>query len=150
MIVSFIIALYFAIVHPVTGLPILSTHIQLVVGIVITTVCWVAVTFLTSPTDQSKLIEFYRLTRPGGPGWKPVLDRARDEGVTLPDEKGAWTVPSGILAMILGTAGTFAILFGTENLLYGNMGQSGAMFTVAFACGFGVVRLWRSMAKAES
>lgn len=149
MIVSFVIALYFAIVHPMTGLPVLSTHIQLVVGIAVTTVCWVAVTYLTSPTDHGKLVEFYRLTRPGGPGWKQVLDRARDEGIVLPDEKGEWTVPSGILAMLVGTAGVFAILFGTGNLLYGNSAQAGAMFSVAFACGFGVVRIWRSMAKAD-
>ena len=51
--------------------------------------------------------------------------------------------------MLVGTAGIFAILFGTGNLLYGNSAQAGAMFSVAFACGFGVVRIWRSMAKAD-
>ncbi len=48
------------------------SHWQLCVGIVITTICWLTVTFLTKPTDDETLKSFVRKTRPGGPGWKRI------------------------------------------------------------------------------
>jgi Na+/proline symporter len=37
-----------------------------------TTLVWVIVTFLTSPTKQETLISFYKRTYPGGIGWKHI------------------------------------------------------------------------------
>ena len=149
MIVSFVVALYLQLVHPLTGLPILSTHVQLIVGVSITTICWIAVTFATRPTDPDRLREFYKLTKPGGPGWRTVIEQARADGVDLTsgDESGdrSWSVPSGILAMVIGTAGIYAVLFGTGQALYGNPVQAAVMFAVAIVAGFGVSRVWISM-----
>jgi len=36
------------------------------------TLVWVTVTFLTKPTDDAKLKEFYRKVHPGGIGWKKI------------------------------------------------------------------------------
>jgi Na+/proline symporter len=36
------------------------------------TVMWLTVTFLTRPTKQENLKEFYRRVRPGGPGWRHI------------------------------------------------------------------------------
>jgi hypothetical protein len=33
---------------------------------------WLTVTFLTRPTKQENLKEFYRRVRPGGPGWRHI------------------------------------------------------------------------------
>lgn len=41
----------------------------------VTTASWILVTFLTPPTDDSKLLEFYRKIHPGGIGWKKISDR---------------------------------------------------------------------------
>ena len=75
MTVSFILALYFKLIHVKLGFDPIANDIQLVLGVAITTVSWVVVTLLTSPSDKSTLNEFYKITQPGGPGWnKVVLD----------------------------------------------------------------------------
>jgi Na+/proline symporter len=50
----------------------------------IVTAVWVAVTFITRPTDKEKLKEFYRLVRPAGPFWRPISEELKKEGV-VPD-----------------------------------------------------------------
>src|SRR6476660_9778830 len=42
--------------------------------VAVTTVAWVATTFLTSPEPAATLDAFYRRVRPGGPGGRPVLE----------------------------------------------------------------------------
>ncbi|NNF56677.1 MAG: Na+:solute symporter [Rhodothermaceae bacterium] len=85
-------------------------------GIVaITTVLWLAVTFLTRPTDPAVLDAFYRTIRPGGPGWHRV---ARSHPEVQPD--------SGLgrlaLRWALGVALVYAALLGTGWLLFGRWG----------------------------
>src|SRR3990172_7364905 len=41
----------------------------------ITTVVWLAVTFITKPVDEAKLKDFYRRVHPGGKGWKKISDK---------------------------------------------------------------------------
>jgi Na+/proline symporter len=151
MVVSFVVAVYFQVVHPSLGLSPLSTHIQLVVGVAITTVSWVIVTYLTKPTDFDRLVSFYQLARPGGPGWASVAERVSE----LQDESGSeptpsWTVPSGILAMVVGTIAIYATLFGVGQLLYGQVGAGVAMLVTAVICGGLVARIWRRISRLES
>ena len=40
-----------------------------------TTVCWLAVTWLTPPEPEATLAAFYRRVRPGGPGWARLAAR---------------------------------------------------------------------------
>ena len=110
MVVSFAVAIYLQVVHPALGFTPWSTSLQLVAGVAITTVAWVLVTYLTKPTDLDRLVSFYRLARPGGPGWAAVLEKAPAalEGLE-PRPAGTWTVPSGILAMVFGTMGVMLI-----------------------------------------
>ena len=78
----------------------IEPYFKFPVIVLITTIVWLLVTFMTKPDDDQKLIEFYKKTRPGGPGWKRI--------VNLPDfknEKGynkTWAVPRGILCMLVG------------------------------------------------
>ncbi|MEJ2202635.1 MAG: Na+:solute symporter [Gemmatimonadota bacterium] len=55
MVVSFVVAVYFQFFHPYTGLPLLQPHVQLVVGVAVTTVGWLLVTFATRPVDRRTL-----------------------------------------------------------------------------------------------
>jgi len=121
MIVSFLVAIYFQLIHPHTGLPIISAGWQLVAGVAITTVCWLVVTLLTQPTDKKTLYSFYKLVHPGGPGWKKVLLMAREDNVILePDGRAKWDVPQGILGMLLGCLMIYSLLFATGHWIYGN------------------------------
>jgi Na+/proline symporter len=74
MVSSFLVALGFAIAaragHAVPG------HISLILTVASTTVVWVAVAYLTPPTDRTTLLSFYKLVRPAGPGWESIRHEA--------------------------------------------------------------------------
>ena len=59
--------------------------------VLITTIVWLVVTFLTPAEDKEVLLSFYKKTVPGGPGWKAIVgnEQIENEG---------WSVPSGILS----------------------------------------------------
>jgi Na+/proline symporter len=97
--------------------PFIATHEGLVITILITTICWLATTFLAPQTDRRTLIEFYRKVRPFGPGWACIR---REAGVS--DEEARTSHESIPLALLGWTAGTVAIwssLFTVGNVLYG-------------------------------
>ena len=87
----------------------IEPYFKFPVIVLITTIVWLLVTFITKPDDDQKLIEFYKKTRPGGPGWKRI--------VNLPgfkNEKGynkTWAVPRGILCMLVGCLAIYSALF---------------------------------------
>jgi len=56
MIISFIVAFYFEMIYDGA----LEPYQRMVIGVAITTVVWVAVTFITRPTAKSTLKDFYR------------------------------------------------------------------------------------------
>jgi len=97
----------------------IEPYFKFPVIVLITTFVWLLVTFLTKPDDDQKLIEFYKKTRPGGPGWKRI--------VSLPDfknEKGdnkTWAVPRGILCMLVGCLAIYSALFSTGYFIYGEL-----------------------------
>ena len=97
----------------------IEPYFKFPVIVLITTIVWLLVTFITKPDDDQKLIEFYKKTRPGGPGWKRI--------VNLPDfknEKGynkTWAVPRGILCMLVGCLAIYSALFSTGYFIYGEL-----------------------------
>ena len=130
MTVSFLLALYFKLIHVKLGFDPIANDIQLVLGVAITTVSWVVVTLLTSPSDKSTLNEFYKITQPGGPGWKKVVSDAKQDGIDLDTEKRAWNVPTGILCMLVGSVGIYGALFSTGYFIYGEYTEGSILFTV--------------------
>jgi SSS family solute:Na+ symporter len=97
----------------------IEPYFKFPVIVLITTIVWLLVTFMTKPDDDQKLIEFYKKTRPGGPGWKRI--------VNLPDfknEKGynkTWAVPRGVLCMLVGCLAIYSALFSTGYFIYGEL-----------------------------
>ncbi|MDA9262647.1 Na+:solute symporter [bacterium] len=130
MTVSFILALYFKLIHVKLGFDPIANDIQLVLGVAITTVSWVVVTLLTSPSDKTTLNEFYKITQPGGPGWDKVVSDAKEEGIDLDTEKRAWNVPTGILCMLVGSVGIYGALFSTGYFIYGEYLEGFILFSV--------------------
>jgi uncharacterized sodium:solute symporter family permease YidK len=49
--------------------------ISLLYSVPITAAVWLTVTLLTKPVEESKLIEFYKRVRPGGPFWKKIRSK---------------------------------------------------------------------------
>jgi Na+/proline symporter len=130
MTVSFILALYFKLIHEKLGFDPIANDIQLVLGVAITSVSWVVVTLLTSPSDKTTLNEFYKITQPGGPGWDKVVSDAKEDGIDLDTEKRAWNVPTGILCMLVGSIGIYGALFSTGYFIYGEYLEGFILFSV--------------------
>ncbi|MFA8450726.1 MAG: sodium:solute symporter family protein [Bacteroidales bacterium] len=147
MIISFVVAITLAILknnHIIE----LKDYAEILLGVGITTVGWLLVTFLTPPTDQEQLRAFYKKIRPGGPGWKRVVKQAEKENITLVKEEDlAYDVPTGILCMILGTVAIFSCLFGIGFILYENPTYAISYFV---ACAIFTFLLFRNMKKLKT
>lgn len=143
MVVSFLVALYFAFVHARTGLPALNDWQQLTFGVIFTTICWVLATYLTQPTDRRVLYHFYRKIRPGGPGWRRIVREAEAAGQPIEGPEGrAWQVPLGILCMLLACVAVYSTLFATGYWIYGYVGLATLITGVAVVSTLILIRLW--------
>ncbi|NOY59598.1 MAG: Na+:solute symporter [Calditrichaeota bacterium] len=119
MIVSFIIAFYLEIIHTKLGFAPVPAYESLLIGVVITTVAWLAVTFLTKPTDDETLRKFYQLVRPGGIGWNKLLARLEKNGNPITEKATQGDLPLGILCMIAGVFAVYGTVFASGYYLYG-------------------------------
>ncbi len=116
-------------------------------GIVfLTTISWLVVTFLTPPENPETLRGFYRKIKPGGPGWRRVVNEARRENVELVKEEDLkWDVPTGVLCMTIGCIAIYGTLFAIGNFLYGNTITAVIFTTVAAISAAALFKLWNSL-----
>ena len=133
----------------VLGIPSTETYWAMIrfVGVVfLTTATWIIVTLLTKPVNEETLRGFYRKIRPGGPGWKALVDRARSENVELLKEKDLrWDVPTGIMCMILGSISIYSILFAIGNFLYGNLTSGFICIVIMAVSSYLLYRSWNRL-----
>ncbi|MCF0234496.1 MAG: Na+:solute symporter, partial [Thermoguttaceae bacterium] len=142
MCVSFPVAIYFKLFHAKFFTQILGSKeafessfwnlsggMQLVLGVILTTIGWVTVMYLTPPDDKETLRAFVKRVRAGGPGWKKVYDDAKKDGVELIGADDKWPVPLGILCSVLGCVAIYAALFAVGAFLYGQC-ASGVWLTI--------------------
>ena len=129
MVISFLVAIYFQFVHTALGFEAVDASLQLVLGVLVTSVGWVTVTFLTAPADAETLRSFHALIRPMGRGWAGA-------GLGLePDDSDSPT--AAFLAWFLGLTVVYGAIFGTGYLLYGQLMLAGVCLgTAAVATGF--------------
>ncbi len=120
MIVSFVVAVYFEIIHQKLGFAVLQDWQKFLYGVIITTAVWMIATFVTSPTDEKTLVAFCRRTRPGGPGWKRFLDKAGAGGEPAA-AAGDWNMSRKVLNVFLGCFAIYGILFAVGFWLYGRV-----------------------------
>jgi Na+/proline symporter len=85
---------------------------KLFIIILASTVVWIAVTVLTRPAERATLLQFYRKTKAGGPGWRPIETLADDprHGSPLKDSAMAWG--NGCIFIIGLTLGTGKLILG--------------------------------------
>ncbi len=142
MVVSVAVALYLGIFHAKMGFDPFPVHINLIIGVSITTASWVIVTLLTKPADDAVLRKFYRLVKPGGKGWNVVLAKAQQDGDPITETATAGDLPRGILCMVAGCLAVYSAVFAAGYYLYGNM-LYGIVFTAVtvVAVGF-LVSIW--------
>lgn len=116
MVVSFIIAFYFEKIYQGN----LLSYEKMCIGVLITTIAWVAATLLTRSTDKSVLKKFYTKIQPKGTGWNPIKSSLTEAENSEMASNGDPGLTSQIIMMLLGCAVVYAALFGSGWLLLGN------------------------------
>lgn len=133
MILSFLVAVYFQFVHEALGFVAIDPSLQLVFGVVVTSIGWLTVTFMTAPAADETLRSFHRLIQPMGPGW-------RGAGLDLESDLEGESPTAAFLAWFLACVVVYGTLFGTGYALYGRGALATACLVVAGAAALGVLR----------
>ncbi len=115
----------------------------MVVGI--TSIIWLLVTFLTKPEDDKVLFDFYKKIQPGGPGWKNTLQKAQKQQENIQNGNSTWSVPSGILAMIVGCILIYGVLFAMGYWIYGQYTFAIILTIVVIVATYILTKLWRKI-----
>ena len=113
--------------------------------VVITTTSWLIATFITPSEKDSVLRSFYKKTQPGGPGWTKIIETARKEGEEIDNISEGWSVPSGIIAMLLGCMMIYSIMFSTGYFIYGEHHLAFPLLGLAIVSAFLLVKIWKKI-----
>ncbi len=113
--------------------------------VVVTSLLWLLTTYLTPAESNEVLRSFYKKIQPGGPGWKKVIDAAHHEGVNLKEGEQGWTVPSGIIAMLLGCLMIYSIMFASGYFIYGNYQLALPLSFLAIASAYFLIKTWKKI-----
>jgi SSS family solute:Na+ symporter len=113
------------------GLKVDGWGLGILIIVAVTTVVWVAVTFLTRPDDETKLLAFYRKVRPGG-AWGPI---AKLNGRRYRLQAAPFAGWGLAVVMIV------AFLFGVGRLIFMDWGHGTAYLAVGAAAAFGLAKI---------
>jgi SSS family solute:Na+ symporter len=143
MIVSFGVAIYMQFLAP-EGM---AAWEKLIIGVGITTLAWVVATVIAPSDDRETLRSFYRLTRPGGPGWRKVVKEAERDGQPVTGaEGGRSSLPLGVLCMVAGCLAVYSALFGTGYWIYGDYVPAVILTMIAVIAAGVLMKLWSRVA----
>jgi SSS family solute:Na+ symporter len=132
MVISFAVAVWFQFGHEAVGLPAIHPSLQLVIGVALTTVVWLSVTWMTAPTDTVTLQAFYDKIRPFGRGWARVVE--------VTDTPVSGSVTAALTCWLLGCVVVYAALFGTGYVLYGRTGLGSVFLGASALAALGLFR----------
>lgn len=113
--------------------------------VLITTAIWLLATYITQPESKDVLRRFYKKIQPGGPGWSKILNEAKAENVILKDNNEGWSVPSGIVAMLLGCVLIYSCMFATGYWIYGDYSYAISLTVVAIVSGGLLIKIWKKI-----
>ena len=129
MVISFVVAIVLEIVAP----DLIAPNYKLLVGVGITTIGWLTVTFLTQPEPEDTLRGFAKHVNPTV-GWKNY----RTEQTVA-----TGNLPLQILGMFLGCTIVYTALFATGSFIYGNTSLGLLLGGTSSVCLILLARLWR-------
>ena len=122
-----------------------ESYMEIPFVVFFTTIIWLIVTFLTQPESNEVLQSFYKKIQPGGPGWKKVIIEAENEGKEITNKNQVWSVPSGILAMLLGCILIYSCMFATGYWIYGDTKNATITTILAIVSGLLLMRSWKKI-----
>ena len=132
MMVSFLIALYFQFGYGGN----LEAYEKMMIGVMITSIAWIAATYFGPQTNKETLEKFYMKIQPKGFGWNRIktnLNQSQKETMALNSDPG---LTSQILMMLIGCGLVYSCLFGFGWLLMGNPIAGIVALAVAVVLGF--------------
>jgi Na+/proline symporter len=106
---------------------------SILLTVAVTSLVWLAVTYLTAPEPESKLLQFYRRVRPGVAGWKQIAALAPE----VPASRDGWY---NLMDWVLGCLMVYMALFGVGNLLLGSARLGSLFLVLGVLCGYAIYR----------
>lgn len=128
-----------AMIAPYAVYPILKYHYNfdfettLIIIVAWSTLVWLIVTFLTPPTKESKLMEFYTKVHPGGIGWTKIAEK-------LPGIKGDTGYKQLFFNWFLGCCLVIFALFGFGKIIFHEFATAILYFAIALVSGYLIYR----------
>ena len=113
--------------------------------VLVTSIIWLAATFMTQPESKTVLRDFYKKIQPGGPGWEKVIKEANSDGVVIADPNVKWSVPQGLSAMVLGCVLIYTCMFATGYWIYGDITLAITLTVIAIVSGVLLAKVWNRM-----
>jgi Na+/proline symporter len=99
----------------------------------VTTIVWLAVTFLTEPEPKETLLSFYRRVRPSAALWGPIAREATD---IVPVRDGVFN----LVDWLCGVAIIYAFLFGAGKIIFGQLATGLVFLAVGLFLGAVIYR----------
>ncbi|MBN1251363.1 MAG: Na+:solute symporter [Bacteroidales bacterium] len=95
------------------NLDVISTdfELSLIIIVIWSSIVWLSVTFLTKPTEEAKLIDFYTKVHPGGIGWTKISNK-------LPNVKSDEGFGIMFINWFLGSVLVMLSLFGFGKIIF--------------------------------
>ena len=114
--------------------------VTMLITVVVSTIVWLAVTFMTAPEPDATLDAFYLRVRPGGPGWEHVSRRLGLGREKTPGGALAWT------NWLAGIVAVYASLFGIGKIIFGELGMGVTLLAIAAVAFSWIARSFRNEA----
>jgi Na+/proline symporter len=144
MLSSFLVSILFLILR--RNAVVLGTHRELLITVIVTTVCWVATAYLSPRTDTATLIEFYKKVRPFGPGWRRIRIEAGISSAQAAEWSRHENIPLSLVGWLAGSVMIWSALFTVGNILYHRLDYAAALGVVLIASTAALImtvkRLW--------
>ena len=140
MVISLVVAIYFTWFHDVLadesiGLVLeLGDWQKLVWGTSITTLGWLACTWLFPPEKDDVLRKFVAKTGVSGPGWRRF---------EVDNQSTSTSVAQGLLQAFLGCIAVYGVLMATGSALYGHVNQALSLGGLGIVAAVGVFVIHR-------
>ena len=113
--------------------------------VLLTTLVWLFTTLSTPSETKEVLRSFYTKIQPGGPGWEKVIDDANKENIDLTNGETGWTVPSGIIAVLLGCLMIYSIMFATGYFIYGDYQFAIPLTAIGLVSSYFLIKTWKKI-----
>ncbi len=107
----------------------LESPLTLYPTVIGTTIIWLIVTFLTKPVKHGKLVEFYKVIHPGGPGWRKFR-------VEFPEIKPDGGYLKQFVNWFCGILAIYLVMYGTGSIIFHEYFKGLISLSIAFVTGY--------------